>query len=246
MLLSVDTSYKIGGLALFNQKNLVLDEMWEEDVSHSEILTLKFAEMLTQAQIEPQSIKTVLCASGPGSFTGLRVGMNFSKTLAYSNKISLTLTSSFRSIFDLEIVKKHPEQKHIVLMNAYKNQVFRADYQWLNQTLIEQISSETQNPKTMVCPNESYSVWGDGFEIYKELIREDTKKMAQVRSITSPSSKSFLNPAVRQAELYFNYDYCLKFPNIDPLVAEPLYFKKSEAEENLSRGFLKKHTQRIL
>ncbi len=240
MLLSVDTSFQTGGIALFNNKNLVFESSWDKESSHSEILTLKLLEMLTKSKVESDLITEVLCANGPGSFTGLRVGMNFAKTIAYANKINLILTSSFRSVVDLNTLKSHSLKKHIVLINAYKNQVFRADYEFKNNQILETLFETTHEPKSLQTDDEKFLIWGDGFEFYENQIPELVKSNAIHPSLTN------FNPAIRQADLFFNYDHCLKFPKIDPLSAEPLYLKKSEAEENLSRGVLKKHTQRKL
>lgn len=240
MLLSVDTSFQTGGLALFKNKKLVFEASWDKEIAHSEILTVKFLDLLNESKIEAHEISEVICANGPGSFTGLRVGINFAKTIAYANKINLILSSSFRSLIDLEILKKHPTTDHLVLVNAYKNQVFRADYHYINDTLSEILYNHTIQPQDLSAEYSTFLIWGDGFDIYQNQIPETLKQ-----KIIQPKLSKY-NPAIRQAELYFNYDHCLKFLKIDPLSAEPLYLKKSEAEENLSSGVLKKHTQRKL
>ncbi len=244
MLLSVDTSYSNGGIALFGDKKLITDFMWSDDKSHSETLTVQFEKLIKKSNTLPSSITEVLCSHGPGSFTGLRVGMNFAKTIAHTNKINLILAPSFRSIIDIETIKKYPSHIHLVLMNAYKNQLFKAKYKLINNLLSEDLSTSTVLPQDLKIPDQDFMIWGDGFEIYKNLIPDNFKIKSIVPnvSLTDPIS----NPAIRQANFYFNYDHCLKFLNIDPLMAEPLYLKKSEAEENLSRGLLKKHTQRKL
>lgn len=240
MLLSVDTSFQTGGLALFKNKKLVFEASWDKDIPHSEILTVKFLELLKESKIESSEISEIICANGPGSFTGLRVGINFAKTIAYTNKIDLILSSSFRSLIDLEVIKNNPTTDHVVLVNAYKNQVFRADYHFHNGKLKEILFDLTIQPQNLNIEFTKFLVWGDGFDVYQNQISESIKQNAIQQKLEK------YNPAIRQAELFFNYDHCLKFLKIDPLSAEPLYLKKSEAEENLSNGVLKKHTQRKL
>lgn len=243
-LLSVDTSLANGGLSLYKDKKLIGESTWGADQPHSETLTGEFQNLLNQLGLSPTHITEVLCSYGPGSFTGLRVGLNFAKSICYVNKIQITLSPSFRSFLNakkLDSDKKH--STYLVLLNAYKNQLFVADYTLSKKSMNENIHLSPLNPETISQIYDQHKeliVLGDGYDMYQDDFSNSFKKKC-----TIIPNENF-NPSIHQAQIFFNYDHCLKFLKIDPLLAEPLYIKKSEAEENLNRGQLKKHSQRKL
>lgn len=243
MLLSVETSSSVGGLSIFNDKKLIAETHWGPEKSHSETLTEAFAELLKISNLHTNSITDVLCSYGPGSFTGLRVGLNFAKSICYVNKVKLCLSPSFRSYIDLENLKDHRSAKNLVLLNAFKQQVFGCEYIFNDSGLEENISFTTltsDEVSSKYADETKLLALGEGFSIYEKNFSENF-----FSKLVFPESKTS-NLSITQAHVYFNYDHCLKFEKIDPLLAQPLYIKKSEAEENLNRGQLKKHTQRKL
>ena len=88
ILLSVDTSGLEGSLALARLENgqiLNLHEaQWLKKAMHSEVATVKLQELLTASQTTLKDLTHLTVNVGPGSFTGLRVGLSLVKTLAYS------------------------------------------------------------------------------------------------------------------------------------------------------------------
>lgn len=231
-------------MSIFENKILIGHSLWDHEKSHSETLTDEYQKLLNKISISPNAISDVICAEGPGSFTGLRVGLNFAKSICYVNKIQLTLGYSFRSYLDTKFLKEHEGHRLLVLLNAFKNQIFACDYLLKSEELLENPSLVTLTPENVMdlygSHKENFFVFGDGFNTYRHLFTPSF-----IKKCTLIEEKPF-NPSVRLAELLFKYDHCLKFKKIDPLLAEPLYIKKSEAEENLDRGKIKKHTQRKL
>ena len=243
MLLSVETSSSVGGLSIFKDKKLIAETHWGPEKSHSETLTEAFADLLRSSNLRSNEITEVLCSYGPGSFTGLRVGLNFAKSICYVNKVKLCLSPSFRSYIDLENLEFHKSAKNLVLLNAFKQQVFGCEYIFNDSGLEEHMSLMTLTPDQV---SSKYAIetkllaLGEGFSVYEKNFTENFSS-----KLVFPDRKNN-NLSITQAHVYFNYDHCLKFEKIDPLLAQPLYIKKSEAEENLNRGQLKKHTQRKL
>lgn len=88
ILLSVDTSGLKGSLALTRVTNGVAGEVrqcvWTKKAMHSEIATVKLEELLAQAGVTLRELTHLAVNVGPGSFTGLRVGLSLVRTLAYA------------------------------------------------------------------------------------------------------------------------------------------------------------------
>jgi len=73
---------------------VLAEATWRCGQNHSVELLPRLAQLLNEAQIELQSISSVIVAKGPGSFNGLRVGISTAKGLAFSLEIPIIGISS--------------------------------------------------------------------------------------------------------------------------------------------------------
>jgi len=90
MLLAIDTSTKQAGIALYDgARGLIAEYNWHSANRHTEELMPAVAQMLAQASAKPSDLRAVTVALGPGSFTGLRVGLAAAKGLALANGLTL-------------------------------------------------------------------------------------------------------------------------------------------------------------
>ena len=85
MILCLETSTKSCSVALGqNGKLIALKESFDEKHSHAENLTLYIQEVIKKAGISLKDIDAVAVSKGPGSFTGLRIGVSTAKGLCYA------------------------------------------------------------------------------------------------------------------------------------------------------------------
>ena len=90
MLLAIDTSTRQAGIALYEGvRGLVAEYNWHSANRHTEELMPAIAQMLAQAGVQPSGLRAVAVALGPGSFTGLRVGLAAAKGLALAHGLTL-------------------------------------------------------------------------------------------------------------------------------------------------------------
>ncbi len=89
MLLAIDTSTRTLSLALHDGEQIVSELTWRSANYHTVELTPSILAMLRQAGIGPSDLKAVAVALGPGSFTGLRIGLAVAKGLALANRTPL-------------------------------------------------------------------------------------------------------------------------------------------------------------
>jgi tRNA threonylcarbamoyladenosine biosynthesis protein TsaB len=89
MLLAVDTSTRYLGVALYDGIRVISEVAWLSQDHHTVELAPIVDETLRRAQVENKALKAVAVATGPGSFTGLRIGLAFAKGMAFSRKIPL-------------------------------------------------------------------------------------------------------------------------------------------------------------
>lgn len=88
-LLAVDTSTRAVGLALFNGAQILNETMWISQDYHTVELAPALVDALQKNGLEAKDLCAVAVALGPGSFTGLRIGLALAKGLAIVRHIPL-------------------------------------------------------------------------------------------------------------------------------------------------------------
>ncbi len=91
MILAIDTATRSAGLAILDpERELVLAEhTWHSRVNHTVELTPNLCTMLETQNLSTADLTGIVVARGPGSFTGLRIGMSVGKALAYAHGIDI-------------------------------------------------------------------------------------------------------------------------------------------------------------
>jgi tRNA threonylcarbamoyladenosine biosynthesis protein TsaB len=144
MLLAVDTSTKVIGLALMDGQQIIAQSSWYTRNHHTVELSPAILRMLNQSQIQVEDLTCLGVALGPGSFTGLRIG------LAVVKGLSLALGIPVIGIPTLEIYahaqQPAPERQLATFLQAgrgkYAFQWYQADRKgWKANSEIFVISS---------------------------------------------------------------------------------------------------------
>ncbi len=89
MILAIDTATRWAGLALYDGRTLLAEEGWHSKNNHTMELAPGVDNLMRRTGIAPGELAAVAVAIGPGSYTGLRIGLGFAKGLALANKIRL-------------------------------------------------------------------------------------------------------------------------------------------------------------
>jgi tRNA threonylcarbamoyladenosine biosynthesis protein TsaB len=89
MLLAVDTSTGQVGLALYDGTRVHAEMLWHSQAHHTQELAPAFVGLLQRAGLKTADLTCLAVATGPGSFTSLRVGLAFIKGLALARRLPL-------------------------------------------------------------------------------------------------------------------------------------------------------------
>jgi len=210
-LLHLETSTKVCSVAL--SKNGVLVEVLEtseEGYVHGEKLTLFIQEILQKAGITPKDLVAVSVASGPGSYTGLRIGVSTAKGLCFALGIPLLAIDSLRCLVELG-KQKYTQQTIISMIDARRMEVFSTVYSSDGEQLKE-ISADILE-ETTYSAYEPFVAIGDGVEKLKEFWKN--------RAITIDAS--VIASASGQVELAYNKFLDHQFEDV--AYFEPYYLK---------------------
>jgi tRNA threonylcarbamoyladenosine biosynthesis protein TsaB len=89
LLLAIDTATRFAGLALYDGETILAESYWLSRHNHSSELMPALVRMLDQQKLTVDSLSAVAVAIGPGSFTGLRIGLSTAKGIAKARNIPI-------------------------------------------------------------------------------------------------------------------------------------------------------------
>lgn len=89
IILSIRTEKVDSELALFEDSKKIDEIIWEAHRTLSETIHTKIKDLLDRNSLDWHSIEGIICYKGPGSFTGLRIGLTVANSLAYGLKIAV-------------------------------------------------------------------------------------------------------------------------------------------------------------
>ena len=129
MLLCIETSGKNCSVALFEGLQLVsIREVHTEQFSHSENLHVFIEQVLKESNLQPKAIKAIAISAGPGSYTGLRIGVATAKGLCYGWDIPLIALPTLRILAE-QVSYEFTDIEYIIpMIDARRMEVFTTVY----------------------------------------------------------------------------------------------------------------------
>lgn len=210
-ILHLETSTKVCSVALSNNGRLVqLIETSEEGYVHGEKLTLFIQDVLEKEGVSAKALKAVSVASGPGSYTGLRIGVSTAKGLCFALDIPLIAIDSLRCLYELSKIK-HPNLTSIPMIDARRMEVFSSVFS-AEGNLLKAISADILEEETYA-EFEPFVAIGDGVEKLEEIWKG--------RNLTIDAS--IIASASGQTELAYQKFLANEFEDV--AYFEPFYLK---------------------
>jgi tRNA threonylcarbamoyladenosine biosynthesis protein TsaB len=210
-ILHLETSTKVCSVALScNGKQISLKEDLSNEYSHAENLTLYIQDVLDQSKISLKDLNAVSVASGPGSYTGLRIGISTAKGLCYALEIPLIAVDSLISLAT-QAIEKHQGINLCALIDARRMEEFNGFYN-SNLMSLKPISADIIEPDSYK-GFEPFVYFGDGANKLEDIWKDRNCKI----------DKSIYSSATGQIPLSFE-----KFNNNqfeDVAYFEPFYLK---------------------
>ncbi len=126
LILGIDTSTKVGSVALFDDKKGVLAEVIINTKSnHSDTIMNAIDYILNLADCSVDDLDKVAVTVGPGSFTGIRIGIAIAKALVFKKDIKMTAMNTL----DLLAYETAYKGKILSLIDARKERAYYALYE---------------------------------------------------------------------------------------------------------------------
>ena len=224
IILSIDSSTPVAGIAVSDGKKLLGEVMINTQNTHSEKLMPMVAQLLHDLQMSIQQIDAVAITCGPGSFTGLRIGMATAKGIVQGGNKKLI---AIPTLDTLAQNLNHYPGIICPIMNAQKKQVYTAIYK-STETGMERLSdyqaieAETLAEQLLALGE---TVWftGDGVDAFADVFRSklgEQCRLADGNTVLPRAGALAMLAAERAEQEQFD----------DLYQAELIYIRKSEAE----------------
>jgi tRNA threonylcarbamoyladenosine biosynthesis protein TsaB len=219
-LLILETSGRIGQVGLALGSRLLAGRRLDEARRHARDLAPSVADLLREQQWKPRDVQAVVVSRGPGSYTGLRVGIMSAKTFAYATGCALVAVDTFAAIAaNCPAVVDAVE----ILADAQQGKVYVQRYGRTGGTSTwHALDALTILSLDQWITHRSGSSWvtGLGLEIYRPRLPPDFK-------VIDPA---FWHPSL-ESLLQIGLARFARKEKDDLLTVEPLYLRASAAEE---------------
>jgi tRNA threonylcarbamoyladenosine biosynthesis protein TsaB len=157
MILAIDTSTRMVGLALYDGTYVLYESIWASQDFHTVELAPAIDEAMKRSGVEMADLQALAVAIGPGSFTGLRIGLAMAKGISLACHLSLLGIPTLDILAYAQPVRELPL---VVALHAGRGRLAAGWYQsksgaWRSNGTLEMLDAQAlvqqiQNP-TLVC-----------------------------------------------------------------------------------------------
>ena len=177
MVICLETATNLCSVALCDSGGVVALKESIESKSHASLLTVFINELLKENDIRAQDLEAVAVGKGPGSYTGLRIGVSVAKGIAYAASLPLIAIDTTLSMFwgiSEKWKKSSGEEDDTIfcpMLDARRMEIYYALYD-AGGNKLKDISAEIINENSFSNIPESKRIilFGDGAEKCKEII----------------------------------------------------------------------------
>lgn len=212
--LFIDTSTDTLSVAVFKDDKLLSSE-YVVSKDHSSNSLLKIKELFEKNNLDPMSVAKIMIINGPGSFTGLRIGVTIAKIYAWACKAKVIPISTLRAY----ALSYDYYNYYVPVIDARRDFVYGAIYN-----------------------NEHKVVMIDSYISKKELL-EKVEKLdnALVIGDTNIGDYESVSKKINVEKVYECYK---NDKGINPHLLNPIYLKQTEAEEKLGDKMIREYNEK--
>lgn len=223
-ILAIDTSTMMSTITIMEDNKIIGDFSISQQETHSEMLIPLLQRMMIDLKIELSDIDLFAIAKGPGSFTGLRIGMTSLKAIAQVFEkpiigISTLEAMSFSILNDSTIIS---------IIDARGKRYFTGVYKWDSDNLtleFEDILKES-DLLNFIKEREKVTIVGEATDLLSDEIKALDNVLISPASFNNSIGRNLCVIAKRKYENGYQDNY---------FDLTPSYLRKSQAEINLNR-----------
>ena len=223
-ILAVDTATKSCSVAVVSEKSIISEYTVNHKDTHSRFVMGMVHDILKMSHLTVKDLDGFAVTIGPGSFTGLRIGLSTVKGLSLAAGKPVAGISSLEA---LACTVSGTESLICPMLDARRNEVYTGRYRLREGRLVNESPPRAVRPdKAVKGINESCIMVGDGAIVYQDLIKNCLGPLAVFAD--------FFQHTIRASAVGFMAIERFTSHNTDdPGLLKPLYLRKSDAQKNL-------------
>lgn len=220
--LAIETSARTGSIAAVEDADVVAEEQFEHGLQHAAQIIPIIDNLCRGRGWSPADLDELYVSAGPGSFTGLRIGVTLAKTLALATGVNLVAVPTVRVLAE----NAPADAQHVVLvLDAKRDQIFTARFErggdgnWIER---EPARLDSLTAMLARAPRPVYLL-GEGIPYHEKFVpRDDAEVIVAPRELWRPRARvvAEIGGAIARAGEFS-----------DPDRFAPIYLRKPEAEE---------------
>lgn len=195
MILHIETATDICSVVLADNGVVVAEKTSEPIRDHASSLAVYIDEFFNESGVKPSDLRAVAVSKGPGSYTGLRIGVSTAKGLCYALNIPLIAVATTQSMAQLFYLNNFEYNGYVVpLLDARRMEVYGAIYnqqlEEVHPIVAEILHSDSFSLKSTI----SYTLIGSGAAKSKAFF--DSKSNVLIDDAFSVSAIGLVKPAL--------------------------------------------------
>jgi len=226
IVLAVDTTAPSGSVALLRDGELRGEFNLESATTHSARLLRSVDLLLGADGLDIRAVDAYAVAAGPGSFTGIRIGLSAVKSLAFASGKPVAPVSTLEALA-LKIAVS-PVRLACPVLDAKKGEVYAALFEVRAGRLTEVIPQGAYSPEDFFARLPAHRVTafiGNGLALYREQLLAHVRDKARF-----PARSPFIAAEVGR----IGHRMLLEGRGVAARELEPVYYRRSQAEEKAS------------
>lgn len=171
-ILNIETATTVCSVSLSKDGQTIGFREINDGYTHAENLHVFIKELLAEHDLSPDALNAIAVSKGPGSYTGLRIGVSAAKGLAYGLNIPLISIDTLQVMSNHERIVKEPQVVYCPMIDARRMEVYTAVYNENLQALLPVealIVDENSIQKLKDFPKIYF--FGDGMSKCRDLIK---------------------------------------------------------------------------
>lgn len=222
-ILSIDTSSEVCSVAILEDTNVIKEISVKDGNTHSIKLMPQIEQIFKDTNLSLNDIDLFACDKGPGSFTGIRIGIATIKAFCdVTNKPCIGISSLMGLAYNVK------NDGYICsLIDAKNDNVYYSLFEYSNNNYIQvgEYLSDNISYITNILKNCNKPIFfvGNGSIVYKDVLKSVLKENAKFESDTFLNDLSAVSIGIAAFSMYENN-------KLDESPLSPLYLKKSSAE----------------
>lgn len=221
-VLAIETSGRVGSIALADAGVIVAEEVFPHGLKHAAEIIPMIDRLCRSQGWVPKQLEHLYVSSGPGSFTGLRIGITLAKTLAFATGVKLVSVPTVRALAE----NAPADVKHLVIvLDAKRDQIFTARFERMADGWVEREPAHLDSLTAMLerSPRPVHLL-GEGIPFHEKFLMKDAGVIIAPPELWSARASTVLKIGTEMA---------LRGDFANPELLAPVYIRKPEAQEKL-------------